>query len=155
MTFLYTQGSNRSTNSQWHISAYAGTTNIGVNQQINGGKWWKIASDIYFAQGTDGYVQLRNNTGDTGKVVMADAVLFSYASDQTITPLMKKDGYRVANGEVSLEFAVTPNQPFRIECSTNLVDWITVTNGVATESPIQFSEMASGSDRCFYRVASP
>lgn len=152
----YPQGSNRSTNSQWHISGYAGTTNVGVSQQINGGKWVKIASDIYFARGTEGYVELRNNTGDAGKVVMADAVMFLYSPDQTITPLMKKDGYQVSNGVVNMEFAITPDQPFRVECSTNLIDWTTVTNGVAAESPAHFSSESLGlSDRCFYRVASP
>ncbi|MDB6108883.1 MAG: Fibronectin type domain protein [Pedosphaera sp.] len=72
----YTQGANRSTNAPWTIAYNGGTTNVSVNQQVNGGGWVLIASNLNFAAGNAGTVTLFNNTSDAGKVVMADAVRF-------------------------------------------------------------------------------
>jgi len=46
---------------------------IQVNQTTNGGKWNLITTKS-FATGTTGYVKLGNGTGESSKVVMADAV---------------------------------------------------------------------------------
>ena len=74
----YTQGSNRSTNAPWTIVHAAGSETILVNQQINGGNWFQIASARPFLAGTNGYVQLSiSNAGPI--VVMADAVRFLYS----------------------------------------------------------------------------
>lgn len=72
----HTIGGNRSTAAPWVITYNGGSTNVPVNQQVNSSTWVRIASNLNFAAGTGGAVTLFNNTPDSGKVVMADAVRF-------------------------------------------------------------------------------
>jgi hypothetical protein len=76
----YPEGSNRTTNAPWSIVGGNGTTNVNVNQQINGGQWLRIATNIVFNAGNGGYVRVANNAGPS--VVVANAVQFSYSSLQ-------------------------------------------------------------------------
>ena len=74
----YIAGSNRATNAPWTISGSGAPLNVAVNQSVNGGTWFKIASAQSFVAGTSGYVQLANGTGTSGKVVISDAVKFVF-----------------------------------------------------------------------------
>jgi len=74
----YASGSNRATNAPWSIVYDGGSVTVPVNQVVNGGTWVSIGTAIPFVQGTNGYVMLSNDTGYPGKVVMADAVRFTY-----------------------------------------------------------------------------
>jgi hypothetical protein len=74
----YIAGSNRATNAPWTISGSGAPLNVAVNQSINGGTWFKIASAQNFDAGTNGYVQLANGTGASGKVVISDAAKFVF-----------------------------------------------------------------------------
>jgi len=74
----YIAGSNRATNAPYVISYNGGTFSLMVDQSINGGGWYKIASSKNFLAGTSGYVQFSNNTGASGKVVIADACKLVY-----------------------------------------------------------------------------
>jgi hypothetical protein len=69
------QGSNRPIDAQHIISYNGGSTTLGVNQQINGGKW-NLLGTFNFAAGTAGYVRINDNHADSSKVVMADAIKF-------------------------------------------------------------------------------
>lgn len=69
----YPQGSNRSTKAPYTVYYSGGNVTIQVNQTTNGGKWNLITTKS-FATGTTGYVKLGNGTGESSKVVMADAV---------------------------------------------------------------------------------
>jgi hypothetical protein len=53
-----------------------------VDQTVNGGAWQLLASGLNSVAGTNGYVTIGNNTGETGKVVMADALRWSYSASQ-------------------------------------------------------------------------
>lgn len=79
----YPAGGNRTTNAPWSIRSLDGTHALAVNQQINGGTWLQIGSALPFAQGENGWVGLSNDTGDEGKVVLADAVRFTLATPFT------------------------------------------------------------------------
>jgi uncharacterized delta-60 repeat protein len=66
-----------------------GTTNIvneGLNQTthvtVNGQSWQPIGSNIFFATGTNGNVVIENDTGETNKFVVANAVMWSYVDSQ-------------------------------------------------------------------------
>jgi hypothetical protein len=78
----YPQGSNRSTNAPWTLVFNGGTTNGAINQTNGGGAWILIASAKPFARGTSGYFQWQNQTTESGKVVMADAVRFVYVGQE-------------------------------------------------------------------------
>ena len=82
----YPVGSNRATNAPWSVVFNGGSTNVAVDQTINGGGWRLLAAARPFAAGTTGYVQLSNNSGATGKVVMADGVRFTYAGAVNAAP---------------------------------------------------------------------
>lgn len=82
----YPQGSNRATNSPWTISFAGGTTNIAVDQSGNGGAWRLLAAARPFAAGTNGFIQISNDTGASGKVVMADGVRFKFVGALNTPP---------------------------------------------------------------------
>lgn len=82
----YNQGSNRSTMAPFSIVSANGTSYYTINQQTNGSQWYKFASGIEFKAGTSGYVQLHNGTGESSKVVIADAVKFVYVGPETTPP---------------------------------------------------------------------
>ncbi|PYJ02748.1 MAG: hypothetical protein DME25_15375, partial [Verrucomicrobia bacterium] len=102
----YPQGGNRATNAPWLISYNGGSTNVLVNQQINGGAWLLIASALPFAPGTNGFVRLANNAGPS--VVIADAVRFSYSATQLTPPAItvQPQSQSVSVG-ASVNFSVT------------------------------------------------
>jgi hypothetical protein len=84
----YIAGSNRATNAPWTISGSGAPLNVAINQSINGGTWFKIASAQNFAAGTNGYVQLANGTGASGKVVISDAVKFVFVPPPPSPPVI-------------------------------------------------------------------
>lgn len=84
----YSAGPNRSTVARWSISDADTVTTLLVNQQTNGGVWLLLAEGRRFASGTNGFVQLSSNTGETNKVVIADAVAFVYSARQDAPPIL-------------------------------------------------------------------
>jgi hypothetical protein len=79
----YPIGGNRSTAAPCNVHYNGGTVTATLNETANGGQWNLVASEKDFIAGTAGYVALANNTAETSKVVMADAVRFSYCAVQT------------------------------------------------------------------------
>lgn len=53
-----------------------------VNETTNGGSWQLLVAGQYFAAGTNGYVRLGNGSGESNKVVIADAVRLVYSRGQ-------------------------------------------------------------------------
>ncbi len=78
----YPQGSNRSTNAPFLIQSASGSPIVRVNQTTGGGAWRLLAANRTFDRGTTGKVVLSNNTGESSRVVLADAVRFSYTAGQ-------------------------------------------------------------------------
>lgn len=72
----WVQGSNRATNAVYQVTHASGTTNVSVNQSVNGGQWNYLGA-FTFNAGTSGKVTLADNV-TAGKVVSADAVCFVY-----------------------------------------------------------------------------
>ncbi len=109
----YVTGSNRATNAPWRIVYSGGSTNIPVNQKINGSSWWRLAASVPFAQGTSGYVRLYNTNASSGgasTVVIADAVRFTYVAPLTAasaTTLSSSANPSVYGNAVTLTATVT------------------------------------------------
>jgi uncharacterized repeat protein (TIGR01451 family) len=82
----YPAGPNRTTNAQVTIFFNGGSVLRSVNQTVNGGSWQLLATELDFAAGTDGFATIGNNTGESGKVVMADAMRWSYSTSQDFPP---------------------------------------------------------------------
>ena len=70
------QGGNRTTNAAHVITHISGTTTVGINQEINGGKWNYLGT-FDFAAGTSGNVKITDNFPESTQVVMADAIKFA------------------------------------------------------------------------------
>jgi uncharacterized lipoprotein YddW (UPF0748 family) len=82
----YLQGSNRSTAAPFKVVHSNGTSSFTINQQQNGSQWYKFASGLEFKSGTSGYIQLHNGTGESSKVVIADAIKLVYVGPETTPP---------------------------------------------------------------------
>lgn len=89
----YARGTNRTTNSYWKIINAGATQNLRVNQELNGNGWTLLSSDVPFAGGIAGNVQMWNNTGVTGssQVVQGDAVRFVFKAGDTQPPTVPGD----------------------------------------------------------------
>ncbi|MDQ6631524.1 MAG: immunoglobulin domain-containing protein, partial [Verrucomicrobiota bacterium] len=102
----YPQGSNRSPNAPWTVFYNGGSTNISVNQQINGGQWFLIAAARPFLSGTNGYVRLSNDA--SGNVVLADAVRFVYVGAIAVPPAITTQPFnQTARVGTNVTFSVT------------------------------------------------
>jgi hypothetical protein len=86
VSIWYPVGGNRATNAPFTVVYSGGATNVPVDQTVNGGDWRVIAASCPFTQGTNGYVSLSNDTGYSGKVVLADAVRFTYVGPLDVAP---------------------------------------------------------------------
>jgi uncharacterized lipoprotein YddW (UPF0748 family) len=78
----YSQGGNRSAVAPFLIQADADAVPGSVNQTSGGGAWRTVATNLLFQRGTGGFFQWSNNTAESGRVVIADAVRFLYATNQ-------------------------------------------------------------------------
>jgi len=82
----YPQGSNRSASAPFQVVYDVGSLLVRVNQTTGGGAWRLLAANRHFGSGAIGSVQLANNTGESGKVVVADAVRWAYTANQEPPP---------------------------------------------------------------------
>ena len=130
----YPQGSNRSTNAQWLVAHENGSVLVSVDQTINGGGWRRIAAAKNFGRGTNGFVQLSNDAGDVGKVVLADAVRFAFAPAAPRFDLITV----LPDGRVRLTLSGDTGFTYALEASTNLVNWLTLTNLANLGGTVEF-----------------
>jgi hypothetical protein len=80
----YSEGPDRSTNVPVLTSFQGGYLLTTINQTLPGGNWQLLAAGEYFAAGTNGFVRMGNGTGETNKVVIADAVEWLYSPGQDL-----------------------------------------------------------------------
>jgi len=85
----YKAGADRTTSARYTIGYSGGQMMVVVvNETAHGSQWYKIADSVQFDAGAGGYVQLTNKTGenDGTKKVVADAIRFEYAENDTTPP---------------------------------------------------------------------
>lgn len=236
VSIWYPQGSNRSTNTPVLVEFDGDNITTNVNQTVGGGGWRLIAAQKDFAQGTNGFVVIKNNSGETNKVVMADAVRFTRVNGPIIfiqpqnqtTRLDSNATFNVlagGSGQIAYQwqfdgnniegatssfytrtniqaedvgeytvvlsnpidtvisdivtlslvpstqfgsFSVLPNGQFHftlsgesnlnyaIEASTNLIDWVVLTNLSSPDGFLEFTDPAPSLEKRFYRaIGSP
>ena len=144
----YPQGSNRATNAPWTIYFNGGSQNIAVDQTVNGGGWVLLGSKLPFLKGTNGYVQLSNDTGYSGKVVLADAVRWTLTAPNDI----HIDAIsRLADGRAKLEASGGPGR-VGIDSSSNLVAWTELTNFFSVNSSFAYIDPDTNQPLRFYRL---
>jgi hypothetical protein len=89
-----------------------------------------------------------------GSVTSAVAVLT--VTTAILTPQPLPSAAYVQTDGFPLSIALEVGRNYRIEVSTNLRNWATITNFTSTTGALQFLDMqATNSVRRFYRVVSP
>jgi len=81
----WTVHSNRAKDAPYTIYYDGGSAEVRVNQEINGGRWNYLGT-YPFAEGTDGYVVLSDDSAETGQYVIADAVKFEIGPQGIFAP---------------------------------------------------------------------
>ena len=80
----HSAATNRSLNAPVTVGYQGGSVENFINETTNGGSWQLLVSGVPFAAGTNGYVRLGNGSGETGRVVIADAVMLAYSAGQDL-----------------------------------------------------------------------
>ena len=80
----YSAGTNRSLNAPVTVGYQGGSVEDFINETVNGGSWQLLAAGVPFATGTNGYIRLGNGSGESGRVVIADAVRLVYSAGQDL-----------------------------------------------------------------------
>jgi len=78
----YPQNATFTTNAQVYVTGGTNEFVLSVNQTTNGGGWQPLATNMYFASGTNGTVILYNNTLESNKYLVANAMMWSYVTNQ-------------------------------------------------------------------------
>lgn len=82
VSIWYSEGANRSALAPVTVSYLNGSYPTAVNETLPGGSWHLITSGQNFAAGTNQFVQFGNYTGETNKIVISDAVKWTYTAGQ-------------------------------------------------------------------------
>jgi uncharacterized repeat protein (TIGR01451 family) len=82
VSIWYPANATFTTNAQVYVNGATNDFIIPVNETANGGAWQPLATNMYFVRGTNGTVILYNDTGDTNKYIVANAMMWSYTSAQ-------------------------------------------------------------------------
>lgn len=82
VSIWYSEGANRSTNVPVLIADPPGYSQTTINQSVPGGAWRLLVAGQYYPAGNSGFVRIGNGTGESNKVVIADAVQWAYSPGQ-------------------------------------------------------------------------
>jgi hypothetical protein len=150
----YTSAANRASNVPVEIRHGNGTSTVGVNQRINGGKWVRIGT-YWFLNGIGSRVIIRN-TGTDGYVI-ADGVLLDHTSAPALASNLTKPNPLQLSIDPSHGVIVTfdgdPGVEYFLETSTNLVDWRRAASGVGTGPGTRLVDRQGGqAEHRFYRT---
>lgn len=82
VSLWYSADSNRSASAPVTVVSSGGSNLVEVNETTNGGSWQPLVGAQNFAAGANGFVRLGNGSGETNRIVIADAVDFAYTQGQ-------------------------------------------------------------------------
>jgi hypothetical protein len=127
------------------ISGASGNTVVTVNEVSGSGGWLLLATNLSFAAGTNGFVQLGNNTGQGGKSMTADAVRWVYSENQSVTPptitMQPTNQTIVAGQNATFTVGASGSAPLNCQWHFNTAavsgqtnGWFTVSNAQATNA---------------------
>ena len=132
-----------STNAQYMISFNGGTTNVAVNQQSHQQAWRLLASGVSFAPGTSGFVRLSNNTRESNRRVLADAVRWVYSAKQSSPPAIitqPQDQTSGVGGTAVFTSLAVGTAPLSYQWQFNGVDISGATDSAYARSNLQLDD---------------
>jgi hypothetical protein len=158
-TWYYGSGLGNTSNALYllvHGSRMTSTRRYQVDQRVQGGDWVQLDSSVRLTGGFLGVatVIITNGFSQANRNLVADAVKFSWSTNQLLTPMVKSF---VPTGDQ--QFAVTwftePGGTYRLQIKTNLTDtaWTDVGGDViAAGATASQTDTATGRTQRFYRV---
>jgi hypothetical protein len=141
VSFSVTVTGSQPWNYQWQLNG----TNLAHNARLSGSQYASLTLLSPLARDAGGYeVVVTNNYGS---ITSAVATLTVTLLPGTIRFSMLPDN------NVGLSFTAISNLSFRLEASTNLLDWETVTNYADPAGPLEYVDLcATNFPQRFYRA---
>ena len=138
VSIWYPESAIFTTNARVNVSGATNELVLGVNQTTNGGGWWPLANDLYFAAGTGGNVTIYNNTGEAGRSVVANAMMWVYDPAQDHTAVGTVPGWW-ANYFFGLGAVVDGSADPDGDGYSNYAEYVFGTNPLDPTSYLRFS----------------
>ncbi len=144
---------NRATNAPFAcFDAYGNVTTNYVNQTLASNTRWIKLGDVLLAPGRQRVVQLSNLGVPALQNTSADAVMISLNRRLSEKPTLTHLG-GITNGQLTLRLGGNINQRLRIEHSTNLVNWSSLTNVTMPGALGNITVTTTNAPLRFYRAA--
>jgi len=135
--------SNCSSNAPWAITYSGGTLVTNLDERYRFGQWLPIGTELYFDEGTNGFVSLANATDEsTNTIVIADAVRFLPSVSPHIMWNPQPQTARTG-GNASFSVYVAGSSPFSYQWRLNGANVAGATSSTLALTQIQPS-MAGG-----------
>ena len=144
---------NRATNAPYVcFDAYGNVVTNYVNQTLSPNTRWIKLGDVLLAPGRRRVAQLSNQAVPAGQLTSADAVMISLNRRLSERPTPAHLDV-VTNGPFPLRLGGNVGQRLRIESSTNLVNWTSLTNVTMPGAFGEVTVAATNAPLRFYRAA--
>ena len=126
----------------WTVVCDSGSFTTNINEQSGGGAWRPIATCMLFSAGTNDYVALSNATGESSRVVAADAVCL--LPSQCPAVLTNPVSQTAKTGtQVTFKIGVGGSPPFSYQWVFNGTNLLAATGSSLTISGVQPSHAGS------------
>ena len=144
---------NRATNAPYAcFDAYENSYTNRINQTLTSNTRWIKLGDVLLAPGRQRVAQLSNQGVPAGQLTSADAVMISLNRRLSEKPtLTHLDG--ITNGQLALRLGGNINQRLRIEYSTDMVNWNSLTNVTMPGALGDITVTTTNAPLRFYRAA--
>jgi uncharacterized lipoprotein YddW (UPF0748 family) len=144
---------NRATNAPYAcFDAYGNIVTNYLNQTLTANTRWVKLGDVLLAPGRRRVAQLSNQGVASPQLVSADALMISLNRRLSERPALAHLG-GITNGLLALQIGGNVNQRIRIEVSTNMVNWDSLTNVTMPGALGNFTITTTNSPLRFYRAA--
>ena len=100
--------------------------------------------------GTNGYVNLSNDTGSSGKVVLADAVRFTLVSPFPGPPTIDSIT-QLPDSHIRLQVSGSPAH-YAVEATIDFGSWTEITNFTTSTSTFEYTDPQTAADVRYYRI---
>lgn len=131
---------------QWWFSDGTNLTKVGNSRP------WLTLSGVTLAHGGDYFVSVTNAFGSTA----SRTAKLTVTNDISLTPAKLFATAHAGSSAVYLTIAFEAGKNYRIQGSTNMGDWVDLTNLLSTAATMDFLDLvATNTGQMFYRVVSP
>lgn len=142
VSIWYPQGTNRTSRAQVLVSHDGDAILSEMDQTVGGGSWRTVARGNEFAAGTGGSVSIGNNTGENNKIVVADAVRFSFNPAPIIFSQPQSQTVK-ASSNATFQVLAACISPFTYQWRFNGTNLVGATTSAYTQTNVQATNAGS------------